>query len=134
MLNLATWTLYLTDLPDLSVDDAHPLARARWPIELLFKLWKSPGGLWRTRSADPVRQPLEGYAKLLGLLIAHWSLLIADWDATLLSPADALTATFPFTELFRYLRLVLATAAPRQSWRARPLAAQLWADFSRPPS
>jgi hypothetical protein len=69
--------IYLTTIPELTFDAAHRLTRSRWQIELLFKLWKSPAGWLRSRSADPIRQPVEGSATRLGLLIAHWTLLVA---------------------------------------------------------
>ncbi len=140
---LAHWTLYLTNLPDLSFAQAHTLARTRWQIELLFKLWKSHGALLRSRSANPIRQQVEGYAKLLALLIAHWSLLVADWNPHTLSPLDALRILrthlvllslslrghFPFGVLFDVLRPALAAATPRHNRRQRPSTAQLWAVF-----
>jgi len=63
----------------LSFDQAHTLARARWQIERLFKLWKSHGHVLRSRSANPIRQQCEGDAKLRGLLVAHWTLLVSGW-------------------------------------------------------
>ncbi len=144
-LALAHWTLYLTNLPDLSFNQAHTLARTRWQIELLFKLWKSHGALLRSRSANPIRQQVEGYAKLLGLLIAHWSLLVADWNPHLLSPLDALRILrshlpllafalrghFSFPLLFAFLRSALTAAPPRHKRRQHPSAFQLWAAFDR---
>jgi hypothetical protein len=53
---LAQWTIYLTNIPDLTFAQAHTLARTRWQIELLFKLWKSHGKVLTSRSADPIRQ------------------------------------------------------------------------------
>ena len=86
----APWTLYLTNIPDLTFAQAHVLARTRWQIELLFKLWKSQGQVLASRSADPIRQQCEGYAKLVGLLVAHWLLLVTGWQAVVLSATDAL--------------------------------------------
>ncbi len=51
-----------------------------WLIELLFKLWKSGGGLDRSRSRQPLRILCEVYAKLLGLLLQHWLLLLSCWQ------------------------------------------------------
>lgn len=141
--DLATWTLYLTNIPDLSFAAAHLLARTRWQIELLFKFWKSAGALCRSRSTLPLRQHLEGFAKLLGLLIAQWSLLVAGWLPHSLGPLDALRllrAQLPALHhalsrpssclaLLLVLRHHLALAAPRSSRRAHPSAAQLWAAF-----
>ena len=52
----ATWTIVVTNVPRelLNVEEAMLLARLRWQIELLFKLWKSHGGIdeW-SRQVDP---------------------------------------------------------------------------------
>jgi hypothetical protein len=144
---VADWTLYLTNIPDLSFAQAHILARTRWQIELLFKLWKSHGKVLVSRSADPIRQQCEGYAKLLGVLIAHWVLLVAGWQPYRLSPLDALRilrshiALFHqalaqrsrFQSLFRLLNRELAFASPPSARRKNPLAFQLWRDFDLPP-
>ncbi len=145
---VADWTIYLTNIPDLSFDQAHILARTRWQIELLFKLWKSHGKVLVSRSADPIRQQCEGYAKLLGILIAHWVLLVAGWQPHRLSALDALRilrshiAHFhqafvrctSFPSLFRLLNRELACASPRSKRRKRPLAFQLWQNFDHSPA
>lgn len=144
---IADWTLYLTNIPDLSFDQAHILARTRWQIELLFKLWKSHGKVLVSRSADAIRQQCEGYAKLLGVLIAHWVLLVAGWQPHRLSALDALRILRShithfhqalahyshFRSLFRLLSHDLARAAPRSKRCKSPLAFQLWLDFDHPP-
>jgi Transposase DDE domain len=107
-LDLAEWTIYLTNIPDLTFAMAFILARTRWQIELLFKLWKSHAKIATSRSADPIRQQVEGYARLLGVLIAHWMLLVSGCHADCLSPVDAL----------RILRAQI------------PLAFQLWQEFN----
>jgi Transposase DDE domain len=78
-LTLAGYQLLVTDLsPDqLSAREAQVLYRARWQIELLFKLWKSTAGLADSRSANPERILCEVYAKLLAVLLAHWCLLVS---------------------------------------------------------
>jgi Transposase DDE domain len=80
-LALAEWTLFVTNTPRelLSFDEALVLARARWQIELLFKLWKQHGLLDESRSEKPWRQLCELYAKMLGLLIQHWLLVLNCW-------------------------------------------------------
>jgi hypothetical protein len=82
-LQLLEWTILLTNVPPevLSVDEALVLARCRWQIELLWKLWKQQGQVDRWRSAKPERILSELYAKLLGLLITHWLTLIECWQA-----------------------------------------------------
>jgi len=81
-LRLADWTLYLTNVPpeQLSLSEACVLARTRWQIELLFKLWKSHAQLDESRSANPWRVLCEIYAKLLGQLIQHWLCLLGGWS------------------------------------------------------
>lgn len=140
---VAAWTLYLTNIPDLTFDQAHILARTRWQIELLFKLWKSHGKLLLSRSADPIRQQAEGFAKLLGVLIAHWVLLVSGWQPQQLSALDALRilrshiASFHrafhcpalFQSFFHILAHDLDLASPRSKRRKSPLAFQLWSNL-----
>jgi hypothetical protein len=54
---LCDWVILLTNVPPkrLSVTEVLVLARARWQIELLFKLWKSYGQVDESRSAKPYR-------------------------------------------------------------------------------
>jgi Transposase DDE domain len=81
-LTLLDWTLFLTNVPAsvLSVDEVLVLARVRWQIELLFKLWKQQGQVDESRSQKPDRILCEVYAKLLGLLIQHWLLVAHGWQ------------------------------------------------------
>jgi hypothetical protein len=93
-LALADWTLLVTNAPPavLAIREALVLARARWQIELLFKLWKSEGRLDEWRSADPDRILCEVYAKLIALVIQHWILLTGCWcfaDRSLTQAAQA---------------------------------------------
>jgi hypothetical protein len=79
------WCRYdvvITNLPSdrLSATEAPLLLRARWQIEMLFKLWKSYGKLDHSRSQQPWRRLAEIYAKLIGLVIQHWVLLVTHWD------------------------------------------------------
>ncbi len=81
MLALAAWTIFLTNAPveQLSLRDALVLGRARWQIELLFKLWKSHGHVDESRGGQPWRVLCEVYAKLLAVLIGHWVMLTGLW-------------------------------------------------------
>lgn len=78
---LADWTLAVTNVQTerLSLAEAAVLLRARWQIELLFKLWKSHGRMDESRSHNPWRILCEVYAKLLAMMIQHWILLTACW-------------------------------------------------------
>jgi hypothetical protein len=82
-LRLAEWTILLTNVPQdlLSVQEALVLVHCRWQIELLFKLWKQRGKLDRWRSYQRERILTELSAKLLGLVITHWQLLLGCWQA-----------------------------------------------------
>lgn len=79
---LCQWTILLTNVPrsQLSVREAVALMRARWQIELLFKLWKSQGFLDEWSRQKPWQVLCEVYAKLLGLVVQHWLLLQGCWD------------------------------------------------------
>ena len=80
-LKLAAWTLFLTNVPQatLSWTDVTIMARLRWQIELIFKLWKTSGRLDEWRSQKPERILCELYAKLIGLIMFHWIALTALW-------------------------------------------------------
>lgn len=80
-LALAAWNLYVTNVPaaQLTVEEALVLARVRWQIELVFKLWKQHGHVDEWRSAQPERILCEVYAKLIGLVLQHWLTLLGGW-------------------------------------------------------
>ncbi len=78
---LCDWSLFVTNASSdqLSPEEILVLARLRWQIELLFKLWKSHGHIDVSRSEKPWRILCELYAKLIGMLIQHWSFLLGNW-------------------------------------------------------
>jgi len=80
-LALAAWTILITNAPAelLTVEEALILARARWQIELLFKLWKSQGQIDHWRSGKPFAILCELYAKLIAMIIQHWLFLVSCW-------------------------------------------------------
>jgi hypothetical protein len=106
-LALAEWTLLVTNLPYqlLALDEALLLARLRWQIELLFKLWKSKGQIatWRTR--NPWRIVCELYAKLIAMVFQHWFFLLGNWSLPERSWLKA-------THTVRQHAIVLAVALP----------------------
>ena len=145
---LAEWTIYLTSVPDLTFEQAHTLARSRWQIELVFKLWKSHAHLTRSRSMNPYRQQCEFYAKLLAVLISHWILLVTGWQHLALSAVQALSVIRNYA--FAFLSAVslrchleallfdiqhdLCYVDHHSSRRKFPLAFQLWHDFDLLPA
>ncbi len=79
---LASWTVFVTDVPSgrLNVEEALALGRARWQIELLFKLWKSHGRIDEWQSAKPAAILCEVYAKLIAMVVQHWMVLVSSWE------------------------------------------------------
>jgi hypothetical protein len=80
-LALCAWTVLVTNVPaeHLTVREALVRARARWQVELLFKRWKGLALVDEWRSQDPWRILCEVYAKLIGVVIQHWVLLVGLW-------------------------------------------------------
>jgi len=80
-LDLCEWNLLVTNAPPelLARWEAHVVRRVRWQIELVFKVFKSEGQIDRTRSRCPYRVLCELYAKLLGMVVQHWTLLAAGY-------------------------------------------------------
>jgi hypothetical protein len=112
-LALAAWTLVVTNVPPdrLTLPEALVLLRARWQIELLFKLWKQDGHLDEWRSTQPWRILCEVYAKLLGALVQHWGLQRAGPrpDRSLVQAARTVR---------RYAPLLALAHAGRLAWTA----------------
>ena len=143
-LRLADWTIVLTHVPQaqLSVQEALVLLRVRWQIELLWKLWKQHGKLDTWRSYKPERILTEFYAKLLGLVITHWHVLLGCWQApnrSLLKAkqvvewmtpclALALTGVVPVPTVVERTAQMMQTGCTINSRRKRPNTSQLLAD------
>jgi hypothetical protein len=79
---MAHWSLVLTNVPEsmLSFEQVFALLRARWQIELLFKLWKQHALIDEWNGTKPFRVLCEVYAKLLAMVIQHWFVLLSAWD------------------------------------------------------
>lgn len=127
-LALAQWTILVTNVPPelLTLEEALIMARVRWQIELLFRLWKEQGGIDRSRSQQPWRVLCEVYAKLLAMVVQHWLLITSQWQypdrsvtkasATIRSHAPELASALRDTT---QLRRVLASIERCLRHRAR---------------
>jgi hypothetical protein len=140
-LALAGWTLLVTNAPAalLSIAEALVLYRARWQIELLFKLWKQHGHLDEWRSAKPWRILCEVYAKLTALVVQHWCLLVGCWAVpnrswvqaaqTIRAHAvlwvGALAGLLPLEEALAYLARCLQAGGRLNPRRTHPNTYQL---------
>ncbi len=80
-LHLAEWTVLLTDAPVrlLRLPEALVLLRERWQLELLFKLWKQQAQVDDWQTAHSWRILCELYAKLIGVLLQHWLIVLFAW-------------------------------------------------------
>ena len=82
-LQLLGWSLFVTNCTgeELTWKAVVVLYRARWQVELLFKLWKSHNRLAAHREGAPALEVLAVfYAKLLGVVLQHWVLVATAWQ------------------------------------------------------
>lgn len=147
-LELASWTLYVTNIPasHLAPDESAVLGCTRWQIECLFDLWKNEGQLDETRSHDPLRVLCEFYAKLLTLLVQHWGMIVGCWQqlnrslhrAAQLLRKRAFLLLENFFDLQRFIASLhrtaqlLAQTCGLSKRRAQPLTFQRWLLLSIP--
>lgn len=99
-LALAAWTILITNVPVelLSLEEALVVAKVRWQIELIFKLWKSHGLVDQWRTDQPVRILCEVYAKLLAMVIQQWIFIVSCWaypDRSLVKAAQVVRDHIP---------------------------------------
>lgn len=73
-LALMSWTLFVTNVPAtmLPLEHVAHLYAVRWQIELVFKLWKSYGGLKHIADFRRERVWVELYAKMIGLVLTQF--------------------------------------------------------------
>ena len=75
---MCRWTVLFTNVGAdvLTGEGLWRVYRLRWQVELLFKRFKSEGGLDETRSGKRYRVECEWYAKLLGQVVRNWVRLL----------------------------------------------------------
>jgi hypothetical protein len=80
-LELCEWNILVTNAPreKLSAYNGWEVRRVRWQIELVFKAFKSEGGIERTQARKRDRVLTELYAKLLAMVVQQWCLLSAGY-------------------------------------------------------
>src|SRR5262249_18286939 len=90
-LALCDWTILVTSVPRdrLNVEGAVALARMRWQIELVFKLWKSHGGIDEWNGTRPYKALCAVYGKLLAMVVEHWTIVTGCWSQSDRSPSQA---------------------------------------------
>ncbi len=81
-LALADWTILLTDAPSkrLRLEEALILLRERWQMEVLYKVWKQYGQIDEWRTTHSWRVLCELYAKLIGMVLQHWLMVLFAWQ------------------------------------------------------
>jgi DDE family transposase len=81
-LALADWTILLTDAPSkrLSLEEALILLRERWQMEMLYKVWKQYGQIDEWRTTHSWRVLCELYAKLIGMVLQQWLMVLFAWQ------------------------------------------------------
>jgi hypothetical protein len=143
---LTRWSVAVTNasVEELSLKEALVLLRARWQMEILFKIWKSEVGLDDSRSGKPARVLCEVFVKLLIGLIEHWVVLTSAWavpERSLMKAAksirivaSALAVAFDSRTQFRARVAKLASTIARTcrvtKRGANPSSAQLLSSLS----
>ena len=138
------WTIAVTntDSEQLTLREAFVLLRARWQIELLFKLWKQRGLVDESRSSDSQRILTEIYAKMIGVVIQHWLIVVCAWrypDRSLVKVVNViqqhvycLIASFacriPLESMIAQIQQCLTSSGRIDTRKAQPSTCQLLLD------
>jgi hypothetical protein len=110
-LELLGWSLFVTNCTgeELTWKAVVVLYRARWQIELLFKLWKSHNRLAVQREGASALEVLAVfYAKLLGVVLQHWILVATAWQ---LAGRSLTRAAHALAEVVKQILLALGDRA-----------------------
>lgn len=93
------WMVLVTSVEAdrLTWQEAVALYRARWQIELLFKLWKSHGLIAELTGSTLEQQLVRFWSRLLAVLLQHWLLLCTVWGDTRHSLVKAARAIRAFS-------------------------------------
>lgn len=80
-LELCDWNILVTNAPAglISAHEGWELRRVRWQIEVVFKVFKSGGGLEKTQARSVWRVLTELYAKLLAQVVLRWVQLMSGY-------------------------------------------------------
>lgn len=132
-LELLGWSLFVTNCgaEELTWKAVVVLYRARWQVELLFRLWKSHNRLARHRAGASALAVLAVfYAKLLGILLQHWILVATAWPQERRSLVKASRA---LAEMVKEILLVLRDSAALEAalLRLRDLVEKLGGTTNR---
>ncbi len=78
-LDMCEWNILVTNasVELISASEGWEIRRVRWQIELVFRVFKSEGGIEKTQARTRERVLCELYAKLLAMVVLRWVLLAA---------------------------------------------------------
>jgi Transposase DDE domain len=109
-LQTCDWSVYATNVPaeKLAARQVWLVYRCRWQIELFFKRAKQKLGCSFSRGKKGQRVLTEVYAKLIGLVVTHWTTLLRGGPLCGVSPTKLFTVV---AEWAMNLRLSLTQGA-----------------------
>jgi hypothetical protein len=115
------------------------LLRERWHMEMLYKLWKQYGRIDDWQTANQWRILCELYAKLIGLLLQHWLIILFAWQDeqrslvklaqvardTACSLLEALAGSRPLCCVLQCIQRRMGSGCHMKKRKQHPNAAQL---------